>query len=100
MHRTCAALPVVAALLRSCESNGFTDAIEERRTRVNAKLVVLAVDTQRDRDRALDVRPVRNFRGRGTLLGSAVSVRRSGPRNDCGCCRTCSSWKKCLAGWI
>jgi len=56
MHCTCAALPVVTALLRSGESNGLTNAIEERRTRVDAKLAVLAIDAQRDRDRALDVR--------------------------------------------
>src|SRR6267143_2399910 len=67
MHRTRAALPVVTALLRSGESNGLTDAIEERRPRVDAKLAVLAVDAQRDRDRAFDVRPARNFCGRGTL---------------------------------
>jgi len=45
------------SLLRSGEKQRFTDAIEERRTRVDVKLAVLAVDAQRDRDRALDVRP-------------------------------------------
>ena len=55
MHRTCAALPVVTALFRSGESNGLTDAIEERRPRVDSKVAVLAVDAQRDRNRALDV---------------------------------------------
>jgi len=39
---------VIAALLGSGESNGLTDAIEERCPWVNAKLVVLAVDAQRD----------------------------------------------------
>jgi hypothetical protein len=48
MHGTCAALPVITALLRSGESNSLTDAIEERRPRVNAQLVVLAIDAQRD----------------------------------------------------
>src|SRR6266849_4221102 len=67
MHRTCAALPVVTALLCSGENNGLTDAIEERRSRVDAKLEVLAVDAQRDRDRALDVRSIRKFSGRGAL---------------------------------
>src|SRR6266850_5913457 len=65
MHVTRAALPVVTTLLRSSESNGLTDAIEERRPRVDAKLAVLAVDAQRDRDRALDVRTFPNFRGQG-----------------------------------
>jgi hypothetical protein len=37
-------LPVITTLLRSGESNSLTDAIEERRPRVNTKLVVLAVD--------------------------------------------------------
>src|SRR5260370_27530189 len=67
MHRTCAALTVVTALLCSGESNGLTDAIEERRPRIDAKLEVLAVDPQRDRDRALDVRSVQKFSGRGAL---------------------------------
>jgi len=39
---------VIAALLGSGESNGLTDAIEERCPWVKAKLVVLAVDAQRD----------------------------------------------------
>src|SRR5258705_12013611 len=72
MHRTCAALPVITALLCPGKSNGFTDAIEQRRTRVDAKLAVLAVDAQGDRDRALDVRSVRDLRGRGALTGRVV----------------------------
>src|SRR3989454_4908526 len=38
------ALPVVAALLRSGEGEGLTDAIEQRRPRVNEKPLVLAVN--------------------------------------------------------
>jgi len=79
---------VITALLRSGKSNGLTYAIEERRPRVDAKLAVLAVNAQRDRDGALDVRRVRNDCGRGALPWSAVSVRRPGLRNDCVCCRT------------
>ena len=63
MHRARAALPVIAALFRSGEGDGLAEAIEQRRPRIDAKLVVLAVDAQRDRDRALDVRPV-GARGR------------------------------------
>src|SRR2546423_14595209 len=100
MHRTGAALPVVTALLRSGQSDGLTDAIEERRPRVNTKLAVLAVDAQRDRDRALDVRPVSNFRRGGALPKSAVWVRRSALRHDCGCSRTSCGLKKCPAGWV
>src|SRR3989454_9271510 len=75
MHRTCAALPVVAALLRSGQSNGLTEAIQERCPRVNAKFVVLAVDAQHDRDRALDVRPARTCCGRVGVPGNAVRLR-------------------------
>src|SRR6267143_3156867 len=74
MHRTCAALPVVTAILRSGESNGLTDAIEERSPRVDAKLAVLAVDAQRDRDRSFDVRAVVNFCGRGTLPRARLCI--------------------------
>src|ERR1700730_2562945 len=91
MHGTRAALPVVTALLGSGESNSLTDAIEERRTRVDAKLAVLAVDAQRDRDCALDVRAVRSFCGRGALHVSAASVRRHRRSNDySGCCTPCA----------
>src|SRR5256885_2943572 len=75
MHCTCAALAVVTALLRSGESNGLTEAIQQRRPWVHVKLMVLAVNPQRDRDRALDVRSVRAGRGRDTLLASAVRER-------------------------
>jgi hypothetical protein len=58
MHCARAALPVVTALLRSGERNRLTDAIEERCPRVDAKVVILAVDAQRNWDHALDVRRI------------------------------------------
>src|SRR2546422_3123195 len=100
MHRTCAALPVVAALLRSGQSNGLTEAIQERCPRVNAKFVVLAVDAQHDRDRALDVRPARTCCGRVGVPGNAVRLRRYARRNDCCCRSTSRGQKKCSAGGI
>src|SRR6266545_2324094 len=100
MHRARAALPVIAALLRPGESDGLTDAIEERRPRVDSKLAVLAVDAQRDRDRALDARSVRSSRGRGALPGSAIWVPRYARRHDCGCRRGSRGEKKCPAGWF
>src|SRR6266850_1517386 len=48
MHRTRAALPVITTLLRSSESDGLTQAIKQRRSRVNAKPVLLSIDVQGD----------------------------------------------------
>ena len=48
VHRARAALAVITALLRSGESNGLAEAIEQRRSRIDAKLVLLAIDAQRD----------------------------------------------------
>ena len=59
VHGARAALPVVAALLRAGEGDGLAEAIEQRRPRVDAQPLLLAVDAQRDRDRALDARPAR-----------------------------------------
>src|SRR5436190_24379272 len=100
MHRTGTALPVITTLLRSGESNGLTDAIEQRCPRVNAKLAVLAVNAQRDRDRPHDVWLVRNCLGRAARLGSTVRLRRSEPRNDCGCRSASRGPKKYPAVWI
>ena len=60
MHRARAALAVIATFLRARESNGLADAIQQRRARINAKMVGLAVDAQRDRDGALNVGPLRD----------------------------------------
>src|SRR5205823_2020211 len=100
MHRAGAALPVIAALLGSGESNGLTDAIKERRPRVNAKLAVLTVNAQCDRDRAGDIRPVRPCRGRRALPWSVVRMRRRAHRNDRGGCSISRGPKKCPATWI
>ena len=47
-----AALAVVAALLRAGEVSSFAQAVEQRRARIDVKLVLLAVDPQRDWHRA------------------------------------------------
>src|ERR1700694_743713 len=99
MHGTGSALPVITALLRAGQSDGLTDAVEERRPRVDPKLAVLSVDAQRDGDRAFDVRPCRSFRGRGALPGRAVRVLRSAPRNDRSRRASCRL-EKCPAGWF
>jgi hypothetical protein len=93
MHRTGAALPVIATLLRSGEDYGLTDAIEQRRPWVDAEFAILAVDAQGDRDRPLDVWLVH------TCLGWSVGLRRSGP-NDDGCRSSSGGLKKCPAIWI
>jgi hypothetical protein len=54
MHGARAALPMVATLLRSGECDGFAYAIQQCCSRINIQFVVLAIDTQRDRDRTLD----------------------------------------------
>src|SRR5207245_9033310 len=94
MHRTGAALPVITTFLRSGESDGLTDAIEQRCPRVDPELAILAVNAQRDRNRALDVWLVRHGRGGAARLGSCVRLRRSAPRYDCCCRRTSRSPKK------
>ena len=71
VHGARAALPVVAALLRAGEGDGLAEAVEQRRPRVDAEPVLLAVDAQRDRDRALDARRLRDRRGRCGVDGGA-----------------------------
>src|SRR5207237_7785394 len=96
----CAALSVIAALLRPGESDSLTDAIEERRPRIDAECVVLAVDAQRNRDGALDARSFRSFRGRGALHGSAVRVRRCARGHDRGRRRGSRGEKERPTGWF
>ena len=62
MDRAGAALAVITTFLRASESNGLTDAIQQRRARVDAKMVILAVDAERDRDGTLDIGRVRDCR--------------------------------------
>ena len=84
VHRACAALAVVAALFGAGECDGLAEAVEQRRPRVDAELVVLAVDAQRDRDRTRDVGPVRTRGGHGPARGlfavPAHADRRRPPR--------------------
>src|ERR1700678_647340 len=62
--------------------------------------MVFAVNAQRDRDRALNVRPVRNSCDRAALPDNAVRVRRYARRNDCCCRSTSRGQKKRPAGGI
>src|SRR5216683_7043372 len=98
VHGARPALPVVAALLRSGEDDDLTEAIEKRRPWVNGKPLLLAVDAQRDRDRALDARPRRDRPGRSALGGGMC--RRSAPGD--GHCRSRSAGgrEKCPTGQI
>src|SRR5687767_5950465 len=98
MHRACAALPVVTPFFCSGESNGFTDAVEQSRPRIDAKVAVLAVDAQGDRSCALDVGPVGTFRRRGALIGG-VRVRRYALCEECRYRRSRGT-KKCPASRI
>src|SRR2546427_7406072 len=82
MHRAGPALAMITTFLRAGEGNGLTDAIQQRRARIDAKMVVLAVNAQRDRDGALNVGPVRDCRKRATLCGATVRAHRCAPSND------------------
>src|ERR1051326_325628 len=92
MDRTCAALTMVTPLLRSCEHYGLTNTVKQRRSRINTKLMVLAINAQRDRDGALNV-PSRTSRSRGALSGSAIRKRRY-VRSNHACCHTTSRGQK------
>ena len=52
MDGACAALAVIASFFRPGERDSFADAIEQRRSRIDAKLAILSVDAQRDWDSA------------------------------------------------
>src|ERR1700730_12566248 len=80
MYRACVGVTVVAALFRPGEINRFTEAIEQRRPRVNAKLAVLPVDAKDDRDRSLDVRFRSASRAEVVPLDRDVSVQKRSAR--------------------
>src|SRR6267142_928648 len=94
MHCASAALAVIATFLGPGESKGLTNAIQQGRTRINAKMVVLAVDAQRDWDGTRDVGAVRDCPRLAALCGRA---HRRAPGNDCGCGSTPHSLQKCPA---
>src|SRR5689334_7608449 len=95
MDRTCAALTVVTPLLRSCERYRLTNTVKECRPWINTKLVILAINAQRDRNSALDVRSWTS-RSRSALSGSAIRKRRHVCRNH-ACCHTSSRGQKKFA---
>ena len=59
MHRARAALPVITTLLCASKGYSFTDAIQQSRPGIDAKLVVRAIDAENQGNRPLDVRRVR-----------------------------------------
>src|SRR5258708_5668052 len=83
MHRAGAALTVIAAFLRAGEGDGLANTIQQRRARIDSKVMVFTVDPQRDWDSSLNRRTVREYRMR------FVRVERSASRNYGGC-RTAS----------
>src|SRR5882672_10740359 len=99
MHRAGAALAVIATFLRARESNGLADAIQQRRARINAKMVVLSVNAQRDRDSAVDAALIRDFPGWAALRASSFRVRRAAD-HDCGCRTTSHGPQKIPPGRI
>src|SRR5207253_1147674 len=50
MHRAGAALAVITAFLRAGEGDGLANTIQQRRARIDSKVVVFAVNPQRDWD--------------------------------------------------
>ena len=53
MHRARAALAVIAAFLRAGEGDSLANTIQQRRARIDSKVVVFAVNPQRDWDSSL-----------------------------------------------
>src|SRR5437879_3421584 len=88
MHRARAALTVIAAFLRAGEDDGLANAIQQRRARINSKVVVFAVNPQRDGDSSLNMRTVRGYRV------PFVRVEWSASRNDGGCRTTSHGQEK------
>src|SRR5438270_449111 len=100
MHRAGAALAVVTTFFRAGKRNGLADAIQQGRARVDAKMTVLAVDAQRDRDGALNVGTIRDWRRRATLCGTAVRAHWRASSNNCGGRSASHRAQKCPARWI
>src|SRR6266850_3968788 len=59
MHRARAALTVITSFLRAGESHGLANAIQERRAGIDSKVVVFAINPQRDGESSLNIRPLR-----------------------------------------
>src|SRR5258706_16094234 len=79
MHRACAALTVIAAFLRAGEGDGLANTIQQRRARIDSKVMIFSVNPQRDWDSSLNGQMVRGCRVR------FIRVERSASRNDGGC---------------
>src|SRR5258706_8239177 len=95
MHGAGAALPVITTFLGSGERHCFADAIKQRGPRIDAKLVVFAVNAQRNGDSALDVGPSTGRIG-VALHGSVFRKRRYISRNQ-ACCHTTTRGQKKIA---
>src|SRR5262245_23755869 len=87
---------MIATFLRAGQGYRLPDAIQERRSRINSKMMVLAIDTQRDWDGSLDIRRVRTRIG---LCGSAMVDGRTSS-NDCRRSGTSNGQQKFPAGRI
>src|SRR2546421_4147973 len=100
MHRAGAALTVIAAFLCAGEGDGLANAIQQRRARIDSKVMVFAINPQRDWDGSLKMRMVRYYRVR------FVRVEWSASRNDGGCRTASHSQEKfpavrvCRACWF
>ena len=79
MHGAGAALTVIAALLCAGKGDDLANTIQQRRAGIDSKVVVLAVNPQRDWGRSVNRRTIRDYRMR------FIRVKLSAPRNDGGC---------------
>src|SRR5437016_3162557 len=95
MHGAGAALSVIATFLGSGERHCFANAIKQSGPRIDAKLVVLAVNAQRNGDSALDVWPSTGRIG-VALHGSVFRKCWYVSRNQ-ACCHTTSRGQKKIA---
>ena len=94
MHRAGAALTVIAAFLCAGEGDGLANTIQQRRARIDSKVVVFAVNPQRDWDSSLNRRTAGYYRVR------LVRVKWSASRNDGGCRTTSHRQEKFPAARI
>src|SRR5262249_1362065 len=99
MNCACAALTVVTPLLGSGQNNCLANAVEQRRPRIDAKLVVLAVDAENNWN-AFDAVPfLFTYRCRDALLSAARVCRYISAYNG-GCGRRSSIHEELSASLV
>src|SRR5579864_5257864 len=99
MHSARAALPMIAALFRSGERNRFTNAIEQRCSRIYPQWMLFTVNAQCDGDGALTGRIPPCSLG-PALAGRAGCMRRGTRSHYARSHRAARRQKKLTASWV